>query len=298
MSTLQTLVKTLKQTHGIQHVTAVMDAGMMSQDNLEALTDAKLHYVVAARIGQLSLDELRAIHAAPTWETSPPDPDQPPPDEPERLLDWRLKGRRLVLRYSPAHAQSDADQRDQALAKANAAVEGGGTTRARGGLRFVQYDDETLRLDDDAIEKSRLRDGLHGVWTDLEETDARDVRATYGSLWRIEYAFRVIKHTLQIRPVFHWTERRVRAHIAICYTAFALLRHLHCRFQLTHSARPALSEARLLHELGHVQVTRVNDRQMKRSYLIPNRLNADQQAIYTSAQVHPQLETLSIPDDV
>ena len=43
----------------------------------------------------------------------------------------------------------------------------------------------------------------------------RRVYARYSELWRIEEGFRVLKHTLAIRPVFHGTARRVKAPVAI-----------------------------------------------------------------------------------
>ena len=44
----------------------------------------------------------------------------------------------------------------------------------------------------------------------------------YRGLWRIEEAFRVNKHTLKMRPVYHWTRKRIQAHIAICFLAYSL----------------------------------------------------------------------------
>ena len=88
-----------------------------------------------------------------------------------------------------------------ALAKANEAI-AGGNAKTRGRLRFVDYENETLSLNDDAVKKCELRDGLHGVWTNLD-AGVDDVRTMYAQLWRIEHAFRVMKHTLRIRPVFH-----------------------------------------------------------------------------------------------
>ena len=74
----------------------------------------------------------------------------------------------------------------------------------------------------------------------------------YADVWGIEPAFRVMKHTMRIRPTFHWTERRVKAHVAVCYTVFAMLRYLRKRYALTHAGQLVLSEDRLLAELGRV----------------------------------------------
>ena len=293
VATLQGLAKRLRKAHGVTRVTVVMDAGMTSKAKLEQLANAGLNYVAAARVGTLPVAELRAIQAADGWADGPRSVATAAPD---RLLDWHVDGRRLVLKYSPAHAARDAAQRAEALTQANDAI-AGGAARKRGRLRYVRYDDAALSLDEAAIEKSILRDGLHGVWTNLAPADAAAVRAIYADLWGIEQAFRVMKHTVRIRPMFHWTERRVHAHVAICYTAFAMLRYLRMRYAVTHAGQPALSEDRLLAELGHVHVTRVVDRNTRKAYLIPQQLNREQRAIYTTAQVTPQMETLEIPFD-
>ena len=92
------------------------------------------------------------------------------------------------------------------------------------------------------------------------------VRAQYSQLREIEHGFRVLKHTLASRPVFHWTERRVRAHLAICCLAFALLRLLRHRYRLAHPGRPAPSEERLPEELEEVQSSPVHDPGSKRDF--------------------------------
>ena len=48
----------------------------------------------------------------------------------------------------------------------------------------------------------------------------------YRGLWQIEQTFRIAKHNLRIRPVFHYTLKRIDAHFAICYMALALVRSL------------------------------------------------------------------------
>ena len=55
--------------------------------------------------------------------------------------------------------------------------------------------------------------------TSLTDPDETHVLEQYRGLWQVEETFRVTKHDLNIRPIFHWTPARVRAHIAICFMA-------------------------------------------------------------------------------
>ena len=59
----------------------------------------------------------------------------------------------------------------------------------------------------------------------------------YRELWRVEESFRITKHDLKVRPVFHWKPDRVKAHIAIACMAFACVRHLACRIALRQGER-------------------------------------------------------------
>jgi transposase len=48
----------------------------------------------------------------------------------------------------------------------------------------------------------------------------------YSGLWVIEKAFRVTKGTLDIRPMFHFTPRRIEAHVCICFVAYKVYKEL------------------------------------------------------------------------
>ncbi|MDR2586503.1 MAG: transposase, partial [Prevotellaceae bacterium] len=45
-------------------------------------------------------------------------------------------------------------------------------------------------------------------------------------LWQVEHAFRVTKGTLELRPIFHFTEKRIKAHICICFVAYKVYKEL------------------------------------------------------------------------
>jgi Transposase DDE domain len=92
-------------------------------------------------------------------------------------------------------------------------------------------------------------DGLYVVRTNLPETqldDAATVRS-YKSLGQVEQAFRCLKRVdLQVRPVYHWLEGRVRAHVFLCMLAYYLEWHLRQRLapMLFDEADPDAAEAR------------------------------------------------------
>jgi len=60
----------------------------------------------------------------------------------------------------------------------------------------------------------------------LSETLHQDVIGAYHNLWRIEESFRIMKSHLEVRPIFHWTEKRIKGHFFICFLAFLVQRTL------------------------------------------------------------------------
>lgn len=50
--------------------------------------------------------------------------------------------------------------------------------------------------------------------------------ASISFLWKIEETFRIMKTTLEVRPIYHWTERRIRGHFVMCFISFLMMRTL------------------------------------------------------------------------
>lgn len=74
------------------------------------------------------------------------------------------------------------------------------------------------------VEDSRW-DGLKGYITNTD-LEADRVIAEYHGLWVVERAFRISKGSLEMRPMFHFTERRIEAHVCICFVAYKVYKEL------------------------------------------------------------------------
>ena len=55
---------------------------------------------------------------------------------------------------------------------------------------------------------------------------ATDIMDAYHTLWKIEESFRVMKSTLEVRPVFHWSKKRIEGHFVVCFLAFLMERKM------------------------------------------------------------------------
>jgi transposase len=245
-TTLAPQIDKLKQRFGLSHVVLVGDRGMITEARITGdIKSAGLDWITALRAPaikdllnsgalQLTLFDQRDMASI----TSPDFP-----------------GERLVVCRNPDLAAERTRKREELLAatekelaRIKIAVE-----RKRNPLRgtaeialavgavlnsYKMKKHFDLTITDDAFSFARktaeiaaetATDGLYVVRTSLPEAtlgDADTVRS-YKSLGRVERAFRCIKTVdLNVRPVYHWLEDRVRAHVLLCMLAYYLEWHM------------------------------------------------------------------------
>ena len=261
VKTLEPAMMDLKEQFELDQMIVVADAGMLSKENLALLKSLGCDYVVAARLRSLNQVHTKAILGKEPWTELATG---------RKVREHTLGGRRLILRYCPKKAKRDVCKREEAVKKVKKRLVQGVKGVGRTG-RFLKVDPDGVQLDEAAIAKDEKYDGLHGVWTSLKKLPCERVYHYYGELWRIEEGFRVMKHTMSVRPVFHWVEKRVRAHIAICFVAFALLRILRHRYNAMFGEKQRLSEQQILTELSLVQASIIRDRGTNAEYLLPSK---------------------------
>jgi len=93
-------------------------------------------------------------------------------------------------------------------------------------------------------------DGCYLLRTNLEGQDARTLWKTYIGLTQIEDCFRIAKHDLGIRPIFHRKEDRTQAHILVCFLSLVLWRTLQ---QWMESSGLGTAPRKLLEEMAEVR---------------------------------------------
>jgi len=81
-------------------------------------------------------------------------------------------------------------------------------------------------LDKDAISKDEMFDGYYAIETSKTGMSVNDILEAHHTLWKIEESFRIMKSTMEVRPIFHWTEKRIKGHFVVCFLSFLLERTL------------------------------------------------------------------------
>lgn len=94
--------------------------------------------------------------------------------------------------------------------------------------RFVTTRKGTAVLNEDALTRAKQLVGLKGYVTNIPITamPGQEVVDAYHDLWNIEQSFRMSKHDLKARPIFHHQAEAIEAHLTIVFTALAIARQL------------------------------------------------------------------------
>lgn len=258
---------------------------MFTKGNIALLEGHKCQYIIAAKLRQLpeavqkqifNEDAYRPAHFQSTFGW---------------ISDHNMNGQRLIVSYKSKRALKDRRERDAVLNKIKKTIGPKGkasklVTNA-GVKKFISQNNEaSAYIDEEKVANDEKWDGMHGVITNIQDDSPESVVARYARLWVIEESFRVNKHTLQMRPIFHWKPERIHAHIAICYMTFSVLRHLQYRVNLTQK----ISIPVILDELMNVQASIHIHKKTKDKYRLPGYFSNNARKIYKAFGIQRSLD--------
>lgn len=139
-------------------------------------------------------------------------------------------GERLVVSYSEKRAKKDAYNRNKGVERLRKSFKSGKITKdkinKRGYNKFLEISKGVeVTINQEKIDEDAKWDGLKGYITNTD-LSGEDVIKQYTGLWVVERAFRISKGNLEMRPMFHFTERRIEAHVCICFIAYKVYKVL------------------------------------------------------------------------
>jgi hypothetical protein len=222
-------------------VVTVVDRGFSSDENLRYLTRAGGHWIAGERMRDGSPDAQAALARQGRYRTV---------RDNLRVKEVRIgegdAAKRFVICHNPAEADRERTQRDDTIrrleaeleriakqrAKAKSAKAHEVHTRAECALRdhpaLGRYLRQTasgrLRIDRAKIAAEAKLDGKFLLSTSDPDLSAEDVALGYKNLLEAERGFRDLKTTIELRPVFHRLEHRIRAHVLLSWLALLLIR--------------------------------------------------------------------------
>ena len=239
-------INKLKQTYKIEELIFVGDRGMVTKANLEkvnnvkglntisALTHPQIKELLSRKVVQIDLfDDKDIVEVV--------DPDN-------------TKCRYCLCR-NPESARRETNTRNALLAKTSEGLNKIASSKRKATIekissrvgkllsktkmgKFITWEvlDEKLQwsLNTDLIDTEQLIDGCYIIVSDVsqEKMQAQEIVASYKKLALVEKAFRNLKTVqLEVRPVYHKTDERIRCHVFICMLAYYLQWHMARRLQ-------------------------------------------------------------------
>jgi len=225
----------IKKRFGINRVVIVADRGINSKGNLNLIKKAGYGYIVAGKLKSMKetvvamvLDDTGYIHVSEEFKYKTIDYVNTFRDEDGTAYNLV---EHLIVSYSSKRAEKDKHDRERLIKKAEKMLINPSTIKnsnKRGGKKYLETDNKNTQytLNEQAIERDSRFDGYYCIQTSEKEMTPEGVMDAYHCLWKIEESFRIMKSSLEVRPVYHWTPKRIRGHFAVCFLAFMMERRL------------------------------------------------------------------------
>ncbi|MFZ5435130.1 MAG: IS1634 family transposase [Bacillota bacterium] len=240
-STVTSQIEKLKEKFNFKRVVVVGDRGMITRTRIEEFQKAGYDWITALRAKAIQRLHQQGLIQLTLFDEK----DLAEIYDPDRL------GERLVVCRNPLVAEERCRKREELLqateaqlAKVKSRVEKGRLKepeaialavgrvidRWKMAKHFdcaIQHGHFSYQRNEDSIRKEAVLDGVYVVRTSTSDMDAEKVVESYKSLRYVERAFRSMKTMhLELRPVFHRLEDRVRAHTFLCMLAYYVQWHM------------------------------------------------------------------------
>lgn len=201
----------IQTRYQFKKLTVVADAAMLSIDNLAYLQVKKIAYIVGARLKNLS-------HLLTDKILTYPFTAQP-------IFQILIEQHRLIVDYSESRAKQDRKNRNRMLAKLKLKLQKKQIIIKRSKYLKLKGKQQVMGIDGTKITYDQQFDGLKGYYTNLEDTTpALEIVDLYHQLWQVEKAFRMSKHDLRERPIYHSQPHRIKAHLLLCFVSLLVLK--------------------------------------------------------------------------
>lgn len=136
----------------------------------------------------------------------------------------------MIVGYSASRAKKDKYNREKGIKRLENEYQSGTITKdkvnKRGYNKFLSIsDDIKVAINYQKINQDEQWDGWKGYITNTN-LPVKTVYEQYSDLWQVERAFRISKGTLELRPMFHFTKKRIEAHVCMCFVAYKVYKEL------------------------------------------------------------------------
>ena len=248
-TTLREFLKKIEDTYGKARRVWVMDRGIPTEEVLAEMrsADPVVSYLVGTQRGKIQKYEKRWLdlkwkQVRESVEVKLFEEDGEvyvlAKSEGRQQKEMAIRRRKLVrLLWRLLEIRQSRPSRDQLLQKLGAAKKDAGRAAGYVVIHFPKEAEAVSRktfrftVDKKKLEKAELRDGHYLLRSNLVGEDPEVLWERYLQLTQIEAVFKSLKSDLGLRPIYHWVDKRVEAHILVAFLAYCLSVTLKKRLQ-------------------------------------------------------------------
>lgn len=282
--TFKSIVDDLKNRFHINRVIMVGDRGMVSKKILQELRDSGLEYIVG-----LKMRRLKGIDDMIGWKSRYLKVKDNLKVKEVRIDDWG----RFILCLNPEARERDQKARKEMVAKLEQKLKTGAKSLVgnRGYRRYLKVDGKAVGIDREKLRKEARFDGKYLLLTNCD-LPMDQVALAYKDLWKVERAFRELKSGLDLRPIYHWTDKRVKGHVMVCFLALVLESTLQKKLR---ENNPDLNFRKVMKDLAQMRAVKVSFE--NEQYLTRSELQGDAFAAFKAVKARPPLHMQIINSD-
>jgi hypothetical protein len=214
----------------LSRVVWVADRGFTSAENRRYLRKGGNHYIIGERLRSGSAEAEAALSRQGRYQEVA---------ENLRVKEVRIaEDERFVICHSPEGAERDAAIRGRMIAQLKELIDGSdalskdkraelrGVISTKPGLnRYLRVTPGgLLRVDAGKAKAEENLDGKYLLRTSDPKMSAEDIALGYKQLLEVERGWRDLKQVIDLRPIYHRKEERIRAHVILCWLALLLAR--------------------------------------------------------------------------
>ncbi|MFZ5500609.1 MAG: IS1634 family transposase [Candidatus Micrarchaeota archaeon] len=257
VTSFATIIKSVTTTYNLNRVILVADRGMVSEENLLVLEEMGLGYIVGVRMRSLHRDLQQTLMA----DLDPKDMERvndhlftrqyrvgnfgekaikdwfldrillgkrknPLPTMDVQTIEGHVKKRRFFTFLNPRLANATKGKRaffKDVIRRKIASTPTKEWVVRNGYRKYLSFEDGLHpQLDEERLEAEALFDGKWVLLTNVPDVSPVEAGGYYQKLQQIERGFRDLKSLVTVQPIFHYTERRIRAHVFVCFLALVV----------------------------------------------------------------------------
>lgn len=285
VNTFSQIIADVRRRFNLTRVIFVGDRGMVSKDLLEHLDKNHIEYIVGMRMRKVK-DVGAVLKTGGRYRTV---------KDNLKVKEVWYDADRYIVCYNPVQAAHDKMAREEMCRKLEEQLKNGGIKSLIGNRGYRRYlllnKDAVVGIDQETLQEEARYDGKYVLRTNSQlSTD--EVALAYKDLWRVERAFRTMKTSLDLRPVYHWKDSRVRGHIMVCFLALVLESALQRKLAEKEIELEYVYLLRDLQQLKAVELSIGEDKYLCRTELVGNAYEA-----FKALGIRPPLKVAEIKND-